>query len=152
MWLNLNSLLPAPAVVSATYLSLYLAQLRQDGYSVFECTATGTAAIDTAGDVNQCDPSRWHSLRSVLSSSSSSSSSSGHFVDNSAVSRERLRSDRGQQQIVVDNEDDDERVMQAAIQASMQDVPASYREAVDEDAELRAAIVLSMSSETRNAH
>lgn len=45
-WFNLNSLLTRPDLISDTYLSLFLAQLKNDGYSIFvvfgdlpECTA-----------------------------------------------------------------------------------------------------------------
>ena len=34
-WFNLNSILPGPQLVSDTYLSLYLAQLQNDKYSIF---------------------------------------------------------------------------------------------------------------------
>lgn len=45
-WFNLNSLLNKPELISDTYLSLFLAQLKNDGYSIFvvfgdmpECSA-----------------------------------------------------------------------------------------------------------------
>ncbi|XP_056638199.1 ataxin-3-like isoform X2 [Diorhabda carinulata] len=45
-WFNLNSLLSRPELISDTYLTLFLAQLKNDGYSIFavlgelpECTA-----------------------------------------------------------------------------------------------------------------
>ncbi|MFH4980266.1 hypothetical protein AB6A40_006975 [Gnathostoma spinigerum] len=34
-WFNLNSLLPSPKLISDTYLSLFFAQLANDGYSIF---------------------------------------------------------------------------------------------------------------------
>ena len=34
-WFNLNSILPGPELLSDTYLSLYLAQLQRDNYSIF---------------------------------------------------------------------------------------------------------------------
>lgn len=34
-WFNLNSLLKRPQLISDTYLSLFLAQLKNDGYSIF---------------------------------------------------------------------------------------------------------------------
>jgi len=34
-WFNLNSLLKQPELISDTYLSLFLAQLKNDGYSIF---------------------------------------------------------------------------------------------------------------------
>ena len=34
-WFNLNSILPGPELLSDTYLSLFLAQLQTDKYSIF---------------------------------------------------------------------------------------------------------------------
>uniref|UniRef100_A0A671QX15 ubiquitinyl hydrolase 1 n=1 Tax=Sinocyclocheilus anshuiensis TaxID=1608454 RepID=A0A671QX15_9TELE len=34
-WFNLNSLLTGPELISDTYLALFLAQLQQEGYSIF---------------------------------------------------------------------------------------------------------------------
>uniref|UniRef100_R4G302 ubiquitinyl hydrolase 1 n=2 Tax=Rhodnius TaxID=13248 RepID=R4G302_RHOPR len=34
-WFNLNSLLSGPQLISTTYLSIFLAQLQQEGYSIF---------------------------------------------------------------------------------------------------------------------
>uniref|UniRef100_A0A8C9L4Q3 ubiquitinyl hydrolase 1 n=1 Tax=Pavo cristatus TaxID=9049 RepID=A0A8C9L4Q3_PAVCR len=34
-WFNLNSLLMGPELISDTYLALFLAQLQQEGYSIF---------------------------------------------------------------------------------------------------------------------
>ncbi|KAJ8939109.1 hypothetical protein NQ318_005929 [Aromia moschata] len=46
LWFNLNSLLAKPELISDTYLALFLAQLKNEGYSIFvvlgdlpECTA-----------------------------------------------------------------------------------------------------------------
>lgn len=44
-WFNLNSLLPRPELISDTYLSLFLAQLKNDGYSIFV----------VFGELPQCD-------------------------------------------------------------------------------------------------
>ncbi|XP_071057429.1 ataxin-3-like [Onthophagus taurus] len=44
-WFNLNSLLPRPELISDTYLSLFLAQLQNDRYSIFV----------VLGELPQCD-------------------------------------------------------------------------------------------------
>uniref|UniRef100_A0A8C6SYP9 ubiquitinyl hydrolase 1 n=1 Tax=Neogobius melanostomus TaxID=47308 RepID=A0A8C6SYP9_9GOBI len=51
-WFNLNSLLTGPELISDTYLALFLAQLQQEGYSIFvirgnlpECEADQILAI-----------------------------------------------------------------------------------------------------------
>ncbi|XP_078675583.1 ataxin-3-like isoform X1 [Branchiostoma floridae x Branchiostoma belcheri] len=54
-WFNLNSLLIGPELISDTYLSLFLAQLQQEGYSIYsvrgtlpECEADGILRISPA--------------------------------------------------------------------------------------------------------
>lgn len=54
-WFNLNSLLKRPQLISDTYLSLFLAQLKNDGYSIFvvfgvlpECDADHLVKAQTA--------------------------------------------------------------------------------------------------------
>lgn len=44
-WFNLNSLLNRPELISDTYLSLFLAQLKNDGYSIFV----------VVGELPECD-------------------------------------------------------------------------------------------------
>lgn len=49
-WWNLNSMLPAPQPLSQFYLSAYLNQLRQDGYSIFLVQgALPPVTLDEAG-------------------------------------------------------------------------------------------------------
>lgn len=55
-WFNLNSLLNKPQLISDTYLSLFLAQLKNDGYSIFvvfgdlpECSADDILKINPMG-------------------------------------------------------------------------------------------------------
>ena len=146
VWLNLNSLLPHPAVVSDTFLSLFLAQLKADGYAMFECTSGSAEVLEAAlsmADTAQCEASRWHSLRSVLLSVHSAAGSS------SADSRMQHRYSAASM------EDEDEKAMQAAIQASMQQVSHQKPIVIDsdeEDAELRAAIALSMNAHTQQTN
>lgn len=44
-WFNLNSLLTGPELISDTYLSMFLTQLQQDGYSIFI----------VIGDLSECE-------------------------------------------------------------------------------------------------
>lgn len=39
-WFNLNSILSAPKLISETYLAIYLAQLKEEGNSIFIITGT----------------------------------------------------------------------------------------------------------------
>ena len=47
-WFNLNSILPGPELLSDTYLSLFLAQLQTDQYSIFV----------VVGQLPECDADR----------------------------------------------------------------------------------------------
>ncbi|XP_052122226.1 ataxin-3-like isoform X1 [Frankliniella occidentalis] len=59
-WFNLNSMLTGPQLISDTYLSVYLAQLQHEGYSIFvvfgtfpDCQAHGMLLIQPAVQVSQ---------------------------------------------------------------------------------------------------
>ena len=154
VWLNLNSLLPRPAAVSDTFLSLFVAQLKADGYAVFEASSSNTELMEgalTSGDVAQCDASRWYSLRAILLSLHPAASQSSGGSD----SRLQQSSRRSAAAVEDDSQGDDERAVQAAIRASMEDMSAHEPIVLDdddEDAELRAAIALSMTTETPASH
>ena len=55
-WFNLNSLLTQPELISDTYLSLFLAQLKNDGYSIFV----------VFGDLPECDADKLLRLRPAV--------------------------------------------------------------------------------------
>lgn len=59
-WFNLNSLLSKPELISDTYLSLFLAQLKNDGYSIFviigklpDCDADQLLRLNPVGRVSR---------------------------------------------------------------------------------------------------
>ena len=152
VWLNLNSLQPRPSVLSDTFLSLFLAQLQTDGYAVFECTASNAELMEGAlmtSDVVQCESARWLSLRSILTAVHSTQ----HAAVDSRTQPSSVHSGDGGAM----DEFDDEKAMQAAIKASMQGV-SSLQPIVldgsdheDEDADLKAAIALSMAGDPPNS-
>ena len=53
-WFNLNSMLSGPQLISDTYLAMYLAQLLQEGYSIF--VVMGTLPQCTAEDILMKNP------------------------------------------------------------------------------------------------
>ncbi|RZC37275.1 Josephin domain containing protein [Asbolus verrucosus] len=53
-WFNLNSLLAKPVLISDTYLSLFLAQLKNEGYSIF--VVFGELPPCTADEIIRCNP------------------------------------------------------------------------------------------------
>lgn len=70
-WFNLNSLLKRPQLISDTYLSLFLAQLKNDGYSIFvvfgvlpECDADHLVKAPAQARVEEREDDR--ALRAAL--------------------------------------------------------------------------------------
>lgn len=111
-WFNLNSLLNKPQLISDTYLALFLAQLRNEGYSIFV----------VFGDFPECEADQLLRLRPVQQ-----------------ASRPRL------QQPAISDEDAE---LQAALQLSLSDETPTYcRTDSSEDPELQRALTLSMQNE-----
>lgn len=55
-WFDLNSLMSQPRPISPTFLSLYLAQLEQDGHSIFFVSGTlPDSEADRLFEVSDCD-------------------------------------------------------------------------------------------------
>ena len=143
VWLSLNSLHHCPELVSSTHLLLFLAQLQQDGYSVFLCRWTGGgAAMDEQQQLLQPNSSSsgsscWYSLRDIILAYRSSqlvtaADSGGHSGSGSGSAAAALEDE--------DDDDDDAAAVQRAIAASLRESEA------EADTELRAAMALSLSS------
>uniref|UniRef100_A0A8D2ZMD4 ubiquitinyl hydrolase 1 n=1 Tax=Scophthalmus maximus TaxID=52904 RepID=A0A8D2ZMD4_SCOMX len=115
-WFNLNSLLTGPELISDTYLALFLAQLQQEGYSIFVIR----------GNLPECEAEQ------IL-----------RFMRVQQQQRPRLiGEDEAQTKVgfVVEDEvvDEDEE-LKRALALSRQDIDVE-----DEEADLRRAIQLSM--------
>ncbi|KAL0969075.1 hypothetical protein UPYG_G00222330 [Umbra pygmaea] len=130
-WFNLNSLLTGPELISDTYLALFLAQLQQEGYSIFvirgklpECEAEHILGIMKVQQ--QQRPKLIGEDEAQSSSGMGRSSGQGSVVE--AVP--------GVEEGVVD---EDEEELRKALALSRQDM-----EVEDEEADLRRAIQLSM--------
>lgn len=127
-WFNLNSLLTGPELISDTYLALFLAQLQQEGYSIFvirgnlpECEADQILAIMR---VQQQQRPR------LIGEEEGQTSSSGRSVA------------LGQNEVAVgveENTVDEDEELKRALALSRQDIDVE-----DEEADLRRAIQLSM--------
>lgn len=63
-WWNLNSLLPAPQYLSDTYLSLFLAQLREEGYSIFVVQGMLPSGTQDDGPAEDA-PGTWYTPEQV---------------------------------------------------------------------------------------
>ncbi|CAL8272767.1 unnamed protein product [Merluccius merluccius] len=123
-WFNLNSLLTGPELISDTYLALFLAQLQQEGYSIFVIR----------GNLPECEAEQILGLMRVqqqqrprLIGEDEAQSSSGQRYPETAMAVE--------DEVV----DEDEEELKKALALSKQDM-----EVEDEEADLRRAIQLSM--------
>ncbi|KAJ0044211.1 hypothetical protein NL108_010658, partial [Boleophthalmus pectinirostris] len=126
-WFNLNSLLTGPELISDTYLALFLAQLQQEGYSIFvirgnlpECEAEQILAI-----------MRVHQQqRPRLIGEEEGQTSSGRSV---ALGQNEMGV--GVEEDIVDEDEE----LKRALALSRQDIDVE-----DEEADLRRAIQMSM--------
>ncbi|XP_061099415.1 ataxin-3 isoform X1 [Conger conger] len=133
-WFNLNSLLTGPELISDTYLALFLAQLQQEGYSIFVIR----------GNLPDCEAEQILRLMRVeqrqrpkLIGEEAAQSSSGQAAADRGMSvQHMLEVGQGLEEGVID---EDEEELRKALALSRQDM-----EVEDEEADLRRAIQLSM--------
>ncbi|XP_077123987.1 ataxin-3 isoform X4 [Ranitomeya variabilis] len=136
-WFNLNSLLTGPELISDTYLALFLAQLQQEGYSIFV----------VKGDLPDCEADQ------VLQMVRVHQTQRPRLIGEDASLR-----DQSSQRIVPGMEDpqvydgspmmdEDEENLQRALALSRQQIDME-----DEEADLRRAIRLSMQGGHRSEY
>ncbi|XP_014325023.1 ataxin-3 isoform X2 [Xiphophorus maculatus] len=123
-WFNLNSLLTGPELISDTYLALFLAQLQQEGYSIFVIR----------GNLPECEAEQILGIMRVhqqqrprLIGEDEAQTSMGR------TSASQTQTDVG---FVVEDEDEE---LKRALALSRQDMDVE-----DEEADVRRAIQLSM--------
>ncbi|XP_056623132.1 ataxin-3 [Triplophysa dalaica] len=123
-WFNLNSLLTGPELISDTYLALFLAQLQQEGYSIFVIQ----------GNLPDCEADQILGIMRV------EQQQRPKLIGEDEAQRTPVPqvSDGGQStdDVVLD---EDEEELKKALALSRQDM-----EVEDEEADLRRAIQLSM--------
>lgn len=126
-WFNLNSLLTGPELISDTYLALFLAQLQQEGYSIFvirgnlpECEAEQILGIMRVQQLQ----------RPRLIGEDEAQTSSGRSI---ALGQTEMGFG------VADEAVDEDEELKRALALSRQDIDVE-----DEEADLRRAIQLSM--------
>ncbi|XP_015864646.1 ataxin-3 isoform X5 [Peromyscus maniculatus bairdii] len=134
-WFNLNSLLTGPELISDTYLALFLAQLQQEGYSIFV----------VKGDLPDCEADQLLQMIKVQQ------------MHRPKLIGEELAQLKEQSVLKADLErvleaadgsgmlDEDEDDLQRALAISRQEVDIE-----DEEADLRRAIQLSMQGSSRS--
>ncbi|XP_055496032.1 ataxin-3 isoform X4 [Leucoraja erinacea] len=132
-WFNLNSLLTGPELISDTYLALFLAQLQQEGYSIFV----------VRGDLPECAADDL--LKRMRVVQLERPKLIGEEANQQTETEQRVQSNDWEQVIDVnksisnDLDDDEDENLQHALSLSRQ-----HMETEDEEADLRRAIHLSM--------
>ncbi|NWW14048.1 ATX3 protein, partial [Oreocharis arfaki] len=137
-WFNLNSLLMGPELISDTYLALFLAQLQQEGYSIFV----------VKGDLPDCEADQLLQMIRVQQMQRPKL-----IGEEAAQSRDqRLPRSDVDQAVEVNHPfdgtgmlDEDEENFQRALALSRQEIDME-----DEEADLRRAIQLSMQGSRRS--
>ncbi|KAF7704591.1 ataxin-3 [Silurus meridionalis] len=127
-WFNLNSLLTGPELISDTYLALFLAQLQQEGYSIF--VIRGNLPECEADQLLQIMRVEQQQRPKLIGEDEAQTSGQRTTV------QQGVETQHAMEQGVVD-EDDEE--LRKALALSRQDI-----EVEDEEADLRRAIQLSM--------
>eukprot|EP00276_Gloeochaete_wittrockiana_P008368 CAMPEP_0184662454 /NCGR_PEP_ID=MMETSP0308-20130426/43274_1 /TAXON_ID=38269 /ORGANISM="Gloeochaete witrockiana, Strain SAG 46.84" /LENGTH=343 /DNA_ID=CAMNT_0027104483 /DNA_START=201 /DNA_END=1232 /DNA_ORIENTATION=- len=143
-WWNLNSLLPTPELVTETYLSLYLEQLRQEGYSIFLVVGPlPRCELEEAEEAGQvADPTKsWASI--ARKSAATGSSSSNNNKRKAANEDDDLEAAIAQSLVNMQGHGEDNDLA-AAIAASLQDsVPASESDDDENDDDFNRAMAMS---------
>ncbi|KAK5642761.1 hypothetical protein RI129_008928 [Pyrocoelia pectoralis] len=127
-WFNLNSLLPMPELISNTHLSLILAQLRNDGYSIFV----------VFGQLPDCDADQVLRIRPV------------ELVNTRVIPVQKATDDDDQdlQNAIKLSLNDDSEELEKALRLSLYDDSPNEQEE-DEEAQLRKAIQMSLECKSR---
>ncbi|XP_036120360.1 ataxin-3 isoform X3 [Molossus molossus] len=134
-WFNLNSLLTGPELISDTYLALFLAQLQQEGYSIFV----------VKGDLPDCEADQL--LQMIRVQQMHRPKLIGEEL--AQLKEQRVQKTDLEQAVEINDGsgvlDEDEEDLQRALALSRQQIDME-----DEEADLRRAIQLSMQGSSRN--
>lgn len=126
-WFNLNSLLTGPELISDTYLALFLAQLQQEGYSIFVIRGNlPDCEADQLLQIMRVEQQQRPKLIGEDEAQTSGQRTSGQRAVETPNAVENA--------VVYDDEE-----LRKALALSRQDI-----EVEDEEADLRRAILLSM--------
>ncbi|XP_032819913.1 ataxin-3 isoform X3 [Petromyzon marinus] len=145
-WFNLNSLLSGPELISDTYLSLFLAQLQQEGYAIF--AVRGSFPECEADQLLRLMPAVQNERPRLLSELAASGS--GRRAAESHSDLEQAMADSqahpGGPSGAAESESTEEREnLRRALEMSQQQMDEE-----DEQADLRRAIQLSMQGASRH--
>lgn len=131
-WFNLNSLLSKPELISDTYLALFLAQLKNDGYSIFI----------VLGDLPECEADQLLKMHPVQSTVRRPPTQPSISSEDDADLQAALQLSLTEDNYVYNRTDSTEdRELQKAVQLSLE---TGKREEEDDDALLKKAIHMSL--------
>lgn len=131
-WFNLNSLLAKPELISDTYLALFLAQLQQEGYSIF--VVFGNLPECEADELLKLKPAVPYSKTSVVSKNAEDE-------DLQRALEMSLFNDSVQS---TSQQSEDEIELQKALRLSLQGFSQDESDSDSEEAQLRKALKMSL--------
>ncbi|RTG89489.1 Ataxin-3, partial [Schistosoma bovis] len=137
-WFNLNSILSAPKLISETYLAIYLAQLKEEGNSIF--IITGTLPRCEADEILSICPVVEDDLTRSSTTSTSQPDKSAEVDVALAVSNADIDDDDQTLQRILQSSENDDEELQLALRVSANE----YEDTSDK--ELREAIALSLNT------
>ncbi|KAL1516674.1 hypothetical protein ABEB36_000555 [Hypothenemus hampei] len=137
-WFNLNSLLTRPQLISDTYLALFLAQLKNEGYSIF--IVFGELPECTADEILRSNPIILSSPNSNPRNLNTQTSASS---ENDPDIQAALSLSLQDSQQTENSPDSDDTALQEALRLSLQ-ASTSSPEEDDEETLLKKAITMSL--------
>lgn len=131
-WFNLNSLLNKPELISDTYLALFLAQLKNDGYSIFV----------VLGDLPECEADQLLKIRPAQPTTRRSPPQRNISEDDEDLQTALQLSLAEDNYVYNRTESTEDRELQEAVRLSLE--PESKEEVDDDDVLLEKAIHMSL--------
>ncbi|XP_021919039.1 ataxin-3-like isoform X2 [Zootermopsis nevadensis] len=146
-WFNLNSLLTGPELISDTYLAMFLAQLQQEGYSIFvvfglfpECEADALLKLVPA--VQSVKPQ----FLGLVKGQNASSMASNHDRSSEEDLQRALKLSLGSHENQKEEEPEQDTSLQVPISPSTRNAGTKSNESTDnrDDVDLQKALRLSL--------
>lgn len=134
-WFNLNSLLSKPELISDTYLALFLAQLQQEGYSIF--IVFGILPECEADELLKIKPAIPNSILTNVPKQSSKEDEDLQKALELSLSNPLSNNDSYK-------ETEDEKELQKALRLSLQGFSQEDSDSESEEAQLKKAMKMSL--------
>lgn len=112
-WFNLNSLLTGPELLSNTYLAMFLAQLRNDGYSIF--IVIGNLPYSEADDLLKETPAVQHEKPRFINTNRGTATSSTSSQNRSGSQNKSVGESTNRNSVASDEEADIQRALNLSL-------------------------------------